>query len=141
MTDHTGNKTDDHTEMSGDRSFGIVFTVVFLLLAVLAYVKDMDSYVIPAGSIAGAFLLVALVAPRLLRPLNVVWFKFGALLHKIISPIILGLLFFALVTPIALIMRAMGKDLLKLRLDPDAKSYWAYRDPPGPVAPSLSDQF
>ena len=90
---------------------------------------------------AGILALVALTAPNILQPFNIAWFRFGLMLHKIISPIILGLLFFVTVTPIALILRALDKDLLNLRLDPKAKSYWIHRHPPGPETKSMSNQF
>ena len=73
--------------------------------------------------------------------LNQWWTKFGALLHQIVSPIALGILFFLVITPIALLMRILGKDSLRMRLDPEAKTYWIKRDPPGPDADSLKNQF
>ena len=141
MSDLLRNENSEHTEIGSDRSFGFVFACLFIFLAIAAYINAYTGYIIPTLIIAGVFFLAALFAPSLLRPLNIVWFKFGLLLHKIISPIVLGALFFVSVTPVALIMRALGKYPLKLRLDPDTKSYWIHRDPPGPTASSMSDQF
>ena len=91
--------------------------------------------------LAAAFLLVALVYPRLLGPLNRLWLKFGLLLYKVMNPLILGLLFFVTIMPIGLVMRAFGKDFLRLRLDRTAKSYWIDRTPPGPPPQSMRNQF
>jgi hypothetical protein len=91
--------------------------------------------------LAAAFLLVAFVYPRILGPLNRLWLKFGLLLYKVMNPLVLGLLFFVTIMPIGLFMRAMGKDFLRLRRDPDAKSYWIDRTPPGPPPQSMKNQF
>ena len=92
-------------------------------------------------TIFGIFLLLAALVPGVLAPANRLWTKFGLLLHHIVSPIALGILFFLVVTPTGLLMRLFGKDPLRLRFDPDADSYWIKRDPPGPAADSLKNQF
>ena len=76
-----------------------------------------------------------------LRPLNKLWFKFGLLLHAIINPIVLGAMFFVAVTPMALVMRLAGKKLLNMDYEPNAKSYWIERKPPGPPPESVRRQF
>jgi hypothetical protein len=91
--------------------------------------------------VAAIFLGVALVYPRLLRPLNFVWFKLGLALHHIVNPVIMALIFFGAVLPTALMVRVFGKDLLRLKRDPAATSYWIERDPPGPDAQSMTRQF
>jgi len=73
--------------------------------------------------------------------LNKLWFHFGLLLHKIVSPLVMGLLFFVTVTPIGLLMRTLGKTPLKLEFDKDADSYWILRDPPGPAPDTMKRQF
>ncbi len=90
---------------------------------------------------AGVFLVPALVFPKVLHPLNKLWMRFGALLQKIVSPIVLGALFFLTVTPMGLLMRLIGKDLLRLKKDPDASSYWIERTPPGPPPDTMRNQF
>lgn len=85
-----------------------------------------------ALAVAAIFLTVSFIAPRLLRPLNRLWMRFGALLHRIVSPVVLGVIFFVVVTPVALVMRLKGRDALRRRFDPDASTYWIARDPPGP---------
>ncbi|MBT3401824.1 MAG: hypothetical protein HN420_17765, partial [Rhodospirillaceae bacterium] len=91
--------------------------------------------------VAIAFLAIAFLRPGLLAPLNRLWTRFGLLLHRIVNPIVMGFLFYLTVTPMALIMRALGKDLLRLKRDPEAKSYWIERTPPGPAPDTMSNQF
>jgi hypothetical protein len=125
---------------SSDRTFGLIFSIVFALIAI---------YPLLAGSairlwsliVAGVFLLLAIVFPSVLSPANRLWMKFGELLHSIVSPIALGIVFYVAVMPTGLIMRLLGKDPLRLRFDPAAQSYWIRRDPPGPSGESLNNQF
>jgi hypothetical protein len=91
--------------------------------------------------VAAVFLAAAYLAPRLLAPLNRLWFKFGLLLHHIVNPIVMALIFFGAVLPTALMVRLFGKDLLRLKRDASAKSYWIERDPPGPEPQSMTRQF
>jgi len=91
--------------------------------------------------LAAALLAAGLFAPVLLRPFNRVWFLFGLALHKIVNPLVMGLLFFLTVTPMALILRALGKDPLHRTFDPDAASYWIKREPPGPAPKTMRQQF
>ena len=127
-------------EMGSDRSFGLVFAAVFAVVCLLP-LKSGGEIRLWAAGVAGAFLVVALVMPRLLKPLNRVWFLIGMALHHVVSPLIMGLLFFVGITPMALIMRAAGKDLLSCRRDPARQSYWVVRQPPGPDAESMRRQF
>lgn len=127
-------------QIGSERSFGIVFAVVFVLIGLWPLKAGGDVRLWALG-LAAAFLLVALVAPRLLKPLNLIWFKFGLLLHKIMTPLVMGLLFFLTVTPVGMLMRATGKDPMRLKRDPTAASYWINRDPPGPKPDSMKNQF
>ena len=138
---HESIKKKHNVKIGSDRSFGLVFAGIFTALATYIYfVNNSQSarYVFVVGLI---FFILALLVPNLLKPLNFVWFKFGQLLHKIISPVIMGLVFYLAVTPTALIMRATRKDLLRLKRQPDANSYWIERDPPGPAPDSMKKQF
>ena len=90
---------------------------------------------------AALFCGLAFLRPALLAPLNRLWFKFGLLLNKITSPLIMGLLFYGVITPYAYILRWSGKDLLRLRFDPSADSYWIERKPPGPAPETIKRQF
>lgn len=84
---------------------------------------------------------MSLTVPVWLAPLNGLWLKFGALLHRITSPIILGIMFFGVITPVGWIMRLAGKDFLRMKFDRDCTSYWIKREPPGPEKNSLKRQF
>ena len=125
---------------SSDRLFGIVFAVVFAIVALWPLV---DAGVVRIWAVTLAMLLIAIAAirPALLAPLNRVWTAFGTILHRITSPLIMGLVFLGAVTPTALIIRAMGKDPLRRRFDRNAKSYWIDREPPGPEPASMKRQF
>lgn len=127
-------------QMGSERSFGIVFAVVFALIGLWPLKAGGDMRLWALG-LAALFLVVAFVAPKLLRPLNLLWFKFGLLLHKIMTPLIMGLLFFLTVTPVGMLMRATGKDPMRLKRDPAAASYWISRAPPGPPPASMKNQF
>ena len=125
---------------SSDRAFGIVFCVVFALIGLWPVLFGGVPRLWSLG-LSTIFLLAALIRPALLAPLNRLWTKLGLLLHHVVNPLIMGLLFFLTVTPIALVMRVLGKDPLNLRLDPRAKSYWIERDPPGPAPDTMTNQF
>src|SRR5262249_34446517 len=92
-----------------------------------------------ALALATAFLAVALFIPAALRPLNLIWFKFGLLLSKVVTPLIMGGVYLLVITPTGLIMRARGKILLR-RIDKRAKSYWIERQPPGPSPETMTRQ-
>ena len=87
------------------------------------------------------FLVAALAIPSVLAPLNRLWLTIGLLLHRLVSPVVLGIIFFGVVTPTGLVMRALGKDPLRLKLEPRATTYWIDRQPRGPSPDSLRDQF
>ena len=131
---------DEVKEIGSDRSFGIVFTVVFAIVGCLPLLKSGEPRYWALG-VSGAFLVVALVIPKILHPLNVVWMKLAMVMNMIVSPIVLGLLFFVTITPLAVLMRLLGKDLLRLKFDKNATSYWIARDPPGPPPESMKHQF
>ncbi|MGY8961232.1 MAG: SxtJ family membrane protein, partial [Alphaproteobacteria bacterium] len=92
-----------------------------------------------ALGVAALFVLIALVRPGLLKPLNLIWFKFGLLLHKIVNPVIMGLLFYVTIMPIGLILRLCGKDVLNLRINKNAATYWIRREPV--ESDSMRNQF
>ena len=137
---HEDFKRDEHVEGGSDRSFGLVFTVVFAIIGLWPLIWGADVRWWAMG-VAAVFAVVTGVRPVLLAPLNKLWTRFGLLLSKVVSPIVLGLLYFVAVVPTGLIMRMRGHDLLRLKLDPDEESYWIKRDPPGPPPGSLSNQF
>lgn len=126
---------------SSDRAFGLVFAGVFSIVGVtLMYGGRGRAHLwfLLAGAL---FLLAALLAPAILAPLNKIWTRFGMLLHAIVSPIVLGSIFFLVVMPIGLAMRLFGKNPLPLRFDQGAKTYWIKREPHGPASGGFRDQF
>jgi Saxitoxin biosynthesis operon protein SxtJ len=137
---HENFARDDKVERPPDRQFGLVFASVFAIVAAWPAISGRPVRWWSAV-LAAAFLAAALVAPRALAPLNRVWLWIGLLLHTCVSPIALGLVFFSTVTPLGLLLRAMGKDPLRLRFDSQARTYWIERRPPGPAGNSMPNQF
>jgi hypothetical protein len=125
---------------ASERSFGLAFAAIFSFYALWPLVRA-EAPRWWALALAGAFLAAAFLQPQLLRPLNRMWFRLGLLLHHVTNPLIMGAVFYLVVTPIGLLMRALKKDLLRLKLDPAAKSYWIVREPPAPKPQSMSKQF
>lgn len=122
------------------RGFGIVFAIVFAIIAAWPLMKGGPVRLWAAAG-AAIFLLLAFAAPRLLTPLNKVWMAFGLLLGRIISPIMLFVVYVIAVVPTGLILRLRGKDPLHRRFDPAASSYWVHRVPPGKPDATMSRQF
>ena len=118
----------DDIKISSNRSFGIVFFVVFLLIALYPLIHN-EEIRIWSLIISLIFLVLGLINSRILNPLNKLWFKFGIFLSKIISPLIMGIIFFLVVTPIGLIMRVFGKDVLNLKYNKN-QSYWIEKKGP-----------
>ena len=109
-------------KVSSNRSFGIVFFVVFLIVALWPLKNNLDIR-IWSLIISFIFLILGIFNSKLLSPLNKIWFKFGILLGKIISPIVMGIIFFTVVTPTAIILKIFKKDLLSLKKN-KSNSYW-----------------
>ena len=131
----------DETVVAGsDRSFGLVMAAAF------AVVGSLNAWhsgrVWPwTGGLAALFLVAGLLRPSLLHALNLIWLRFGLLLHRVVNPIVMALVFYGTVLPTGLVMRMLGKDLLRLKRQPDADSYWIVRQPPGPSPETMKDQF
>jgi len=139
---HESLSTRDDIKIGSARSFGLVFATVFIIIALFPLLSDQQgSLRLWALIVAAFFAITALTMPRLLEPLNKLWFRFGLLLHKIVNPLVMGLLFFGTVTPTGLLMRSLGKTPLKLGFDKSAESYWITRTPPGPAPESMKRQF
>ena len=126
----------DEIKISSNRSFGIVFFIVFLLIALYPLLKGNDLR-IWSLIISFIFLILGLINSKILTPLNRLWFKFGLLLGKFISPLIMGIIFFVVVTPIGIIMRLLKKDLLNLKYN-KKETYWI--DKSGPKS-KMKNQF
>ena len=126
----------DEIKISSNRSFGIVFFIVFLLIALYPLLKGNDLR-IWSLIISFIFLILGLINSKILTPLNRLWFKFGLLLGRFISPLIMGIIFFVVVTPIGIIMRLLKKDLLNLKYN-KKETYWI--DKSGPKS-KMKNQF
>ena len=126
----------DDIKFSSNRSFGIVFFVVFFIIALYPIVNN-ENIRIWSLIISFIFLVLGLINSKILTPLNKLWYKFGLVLGQLVSPLIMGLIFFFVVTPIGLIMRTLGKDLLNLKYN-NQKSYWIEKT--GPKS-NMKNQF
>ena len=118
----------DDIKIGSNRSFGIVFFVVFLLIA-LYPLTNSEGIIVWSVIISFIFLVLGLLNSKILTPLNKIWFKFGIILGEIISPLIMGIIFFFVVTPIGLVMRILGKDVLNLKYNKN-QSYWIEKNGP-----------
>jgi len=127
---------NNNIQISSNRSFGIVFFVIFILIALypITYNEDIRIW---SFMISFIFLFLGLLNSTILTPLNKLWFKFGIFLGRIVSTLVMGIIFFFIVTPIGIIMRIIGKDLLNLKFN-NNKSYWI--DKNGPKS-KMKNQF
>ncbi len=117
-----------NTKLPTNKNFGIVFSIVFLIIALFPLIND-GNLRIWSLIVSTIFLFLGLINSKILTPLNKIWFKFGLLLGRIVSPVIIGFIFFLVVTPTALIMRLIGKDLLNLKFNKH-QSYWIEKTGP-----------
>jgi hypothetical protein len=118
----------DDIKIGSNRSFGIVFFIVFFLIAIYPLIND-DELRLWSLIISIVFLFLGLINSKILNPFNKLWFKFGIFLGKIISPLVIGIIFFLVVTPIGLLMRFLNKDLLNLKFNNNS-SYWIEKSEP-----------
>ena len=113
-------------KIGSNRSFGIVFSIVFLILAFWPLTSFNTFKTLPL-IISIIFLILGAMNSKILTPLNIIWFKFGILLGSFVAPIVMGAVFFAVITPISIIMKILGKDLLNKKYS-DKQSYWVIKD-------------
>ncbi len=116
-------------KISSNRNFGLVFFFIFLVVSIWPLTHN-ESPRIWSAIISLAFLILVLTRSKLLTPLNRLWAKFGIILGSIIAPIVMGVVFFLVVTPIGLVMKIIGKDLLSIKYDKKKETYWVKRDKP-----------
>ena len=119
---------DKNTKLPTNKNFGIVFSVIFLIVSLFPLIND-GSLRIWSLIVSTVYIFLGLINSKILTPLNKIWFKFGLLLGRIVSPVIIGFIFFLVVTPTALIMRLIGKDLLNLKFNKH-QSYWIEKTGP-----------
>jgi hypothetical protein len=118
----------NNIKIGSNKSFGIVFFIFFLIISIYPLINGSDLRV-SLLIISIIFLILGLLNSKILTPLNKLWFKFGILLGKIVSPIVMGMVFFAVVTPISLIMKILKKDLLNIKKNKET-SYWIAKSEP-----------
>ena len=114
-------------KINSNRSFGIVFFFVFVIVSLWPLTNE-NSLRVWSIFVAIIFLILGLMNSKLLTPLNILWFKFGKLLGSIVAPIVMGIVFFIVITPTGFIMRIFGKDLLNKKYNNKSKSYWINRE-------------
>lgn len=128
------------TPLPPNRQFGLVFVVFFGLLAVWSWWRDGNWY--PGFASASILIgLISVAAPAFLTPFNRMWMKLGEIMGRIVNPVVLGIMFYGLITPFGLVMRMCRDDPLRRSVDPKANSYWIDRQPPGPAPGSMNNQF
>ena len=127
--------------LPSERTFGLVFFGIFLIAAAYGWYQQFsNTWVEVFLVLASILLLCTLIAPKLLRPLNKAWYQLGLFLGRFVSPIVLGILFFIVISPIATVMRLVGRDALLIKKR-QVDSYWIDRKPPGPEPESFKEQF
>jgi len=126
----------NNISISSNKSFGIVFFVVFLIVALYPLLEN-ESVRLWSIILSAIFLILGMLDSKFLTPLNKIWFKFGILLGSIVSPIVMGVVFFAIVTPTSIIMKVLGKNLLNLKKD-NKKTYWIARSK---IKSKMKNQF
>jgi hypothetical protein len=134
------NNQSSPTPLPSNRSFGRLFVVVFALIGLWSLWRGGDTYLWWFGA-AAIVLIVTLAVPDVLAPFNRAWMKLGELLGRIVSPVVLGFIFFLVITPFGVVKRLTGWDPMRRRFERDTTSYWIERDPPGPDPDSLPNQF
>jgi len=134
---HEHLNSSDYIKVGSERSFGVVFAILFAIIGLYPLIYESPVHLWALTATVG-FLIASLIFPSALRPLNLLWFKFGLLLHKVANPLIMGIMFFVVITPIGLLMRSLGKDLLQKKFNDSAKTYWINRDK---NAGSMKNQF
>ncbi len=139
-TTHEDFSRETEVRGSSNRVFGLVFAAVFLVVGLRPYLSARPPR-LWAIAIGGVFLLVSMIRPGLLAPLNRAWLRIGLVMQRVMNPVVMGFLFFSTVTPLAFIMRLLGKDPLRLKWEPAARSYWIERKKSDLAPESMRHQF
>lgn len=133
----------EEVKLPSNRAFGLTFFVVFTLLASYSLYSRGEWQQIHTilFSVAGVFFILSFIFSNILTLPNKWWMGLGNFMHKIVNPLVMGILFFGIVTPYGIVMRLFGSDLLELKLDKNKKSYWKSKDPVGPPPESMKNQY
>jgi Saxitoxin biosynthesis operon protein SxtJ len=137
---HEDLAREDDIVGSSDRAFGLTLGAVFAVIGLVRLVLGHSYWEWWLGA-AFVMLAFAVAWPAVLAPMNRLWLRLGLVLYKVVNPVVMGLVFSTTVVPIGLLMRALGKDPLRLRRQPTADSYWIVREPPGPEPDTMKNQF
>ena len=137
---HEDLRREDPTSGPSNRRFGLTLGAILALIAVTTMIER-SPWAIVWGALAAALIGSALLRPSLLSAPNSAWLKLGILLHRIVNPVIMAVLFYGTIVPVGLLMRATGKDPLRLKLDRSATSYWLARSEDRPQSESMRQQF
>ena len=129
-----------NVSLPSNRSFGTLFVVVFALLGTYSWWRGGAVYPWAFG-LSVLTLVVTLAKPDWLAPANRAWMKLAELLNRVVSPIVLGVIFYGVFVPTAWVIRLAGRDAMKRRFEPAARTYWVDREPPGPDPAGLPNQF
>lgn len=134
------NSIDNKPKMLSERSFGLIFSGIFLAIAMwpMLFGSSPREWALIT---AGVWAVAALIVPIVLRPLNILWMYFGLMMHKIVNPILMGLVFFIAVFPTGLILKILGKDPMRRKFDSQADSYWIARTPDSQHKEHFDNQF
>lgn len=124
-------------KISSNKSFGLVFFVIFIIIALWPLLND-GNIRVWSIIVSIIFLILGLLNSKILTPFNKLWMRLGALLGIIVSPIVMGVVYFGIITPIGLIMKLFGKDVLNLKLDKNKKTYWTLKKK---IPSKMKDQF
>lgn len=137
---HENFSRAQHIKGSSNRAFGLTFVAVFLIVGLwpLGFNDGLRWW---AMIVAALTMFATLATPALLTIPNRLWLRFGSLLHRLVSPVVLALMFYGVIAPMGLLMRALGKDVLCLRRGDLSDTYWIKREPPGPRPSTMSRQF
>ncbi|MGH8747446.1 MAG: SxtJ family membrane protein [Burkholderiales bacterium] len=133
-------RLDAQADLPSNRSFGWLFSAIFTLIGMRTLLREGSVYPL-IFALAGVTAVVTAFRPVWLAPFNRAWMAFAGLLQRVVSPLVLGVIFFAVFAPVGIAMRAAGRDAMKRRFEAHARTYWVEREPPGPAAESLKDQF
>ena len=125
-------------KISSNRIFGLLFFLVFFIIAFWSFRGDVDQIKVWSIGFSVVFLVLGLINSKLLTPLNKSWHYLGIVLGMVVSPIVMGIIYFLVVSPIGFIMRLLGKDLLRLKFDKNIKSYWINKDK---IKSTMKNQF
>ena len=140
MSTHETIVREETIERGSDRGFGLTVGGVLVLIGAYQYLTGSELYPWLLG-VGMLLVVVGLVVPKALRLLNIAWTKLGVLLGRIVTPVVMFLVYVVSIVPIGLLLRLGGKDLLALKARDSSASYWVERTPPGPPPESLKDQF